>query len=206
MKRSAWSVRNQNQGFSLIELIVTVLVSSMVFMMATLLLTSGLRMFEKVDTETVIQEESQAAQFYLTELFQEATDYNVLTDDELEGSGMKMAIEVQKAVRDGDAVSVEWYVLAQVGDELRIGKVTAEDTAGRIEEMKNLPKSKTFLAKCVSSVSVTPNSYTGVVGSNKPGETPVIGTNFLLIDYNFVYMGKSYITSSIIKPRNVQIN
>lgn len=181
MKRIFKSMRANNQGFSLIEMIVTLLISGMVFATATLLLTTGLKQYEKVNTETVLQEESQIAQFYITELFQEAMAYNVVAEDDLP-EGVSFAVEFQK--------ESGWSVLALIGTELRYGSVEADSQAERVAELQAKNKKYTFLAKSVADVTLMEDSTYG----------------YIFIRYDFAMLDKGYTSSSIVKLRNGKIN
>lgn len=185
MKRSRRRRKGRSEGFSLIEMVVTLLVSGVVFVTATLIMGVGLRQYQSVDAETVIQEESQAAQFYLTEFFQEADDYHVVSIE-----GMECAVEVRKGA--------DWYALARIGDELRVCKCSASaiDTAARFAELVSLGRSKTFLARGVTDFSVVPESrYED--GKDK---------GFVHLSYEFGYGNKTYVSRSYVKFRSGQVN
>ena len=185
MNQDIDKLRN-NHGFSLIEMIVTLLASSMVFATASLLLITGLNQYKMVNAETVLQEESQIAQFFVTEQFQEAMNYNVIADGSLP-SGYNKAVEIQKA--DG------WYILAKVGNELRYGKADGADTSERLTDFSGKAKSKTFLASNISELTFNVNSFT---------EAKNYG--YVYITYKFAFQGKSYSTNSVINLRNGKIN
>lgn len=65
-------LQQNNEGYSLVELIVTVLISSVVMLAVVGLLTTGLSLYKNVSTETGLQTEGQAACGRINELVQEA--------------------------------------------------------------------------------------------------------------------------------------
>lgn len=65
-------LQQNNEGFSLVELIVTILISSVIMMAVVGLLTTGLNLYKNVSAETQLQIEGQAACGRINELVQEA--------------------------------------------------------------------------------------------------------------------------------------
>ena len=154
-----------NEGFSLMELIVTMLVSAVVVAAATGFLVAGVQFYNRANAETVLQTESQVAELFLTELMQEAVDYKYTSScpGDVEG-----ALEVHRKDDAGNTkVSMVvwkegqlWYsdVDASLADDAKIAAVTSKS------------KSQAFLADCVTFFSVNPaerpddvNAWDGLV-------------------------------------------
>jgi len=65
-------------GFSLVELLITMLISGIVTVAAVAFLSLGIRYYGNADDEATIQNESQIATMFLTELIQEANTFRVM--------------------------------------------------------------------------------------------------------------------------------
>lgn len=178
-----------NGGYSLVELIVTVLITGVVMLAVTGFLSSGLRHFRNVNSESLLQMESQMTELFVTELIQEATDFRTV---ETLPSGVTAALEVEKGS--------EYYILALVGDELRFGTPTAGTTVEeKVANVKNQDRSKTFLADYVTSFSLSPDGE-----SFDEAEANVYAGTMVTIGYQVDQ--KSYTSSSLIMLRNVERN
>ncbi|MDD5901657.1 MAG: prepilin-type N-terminal cleavage/methylation domain-containing protein [Lachnospiraceae bacterium] len=177
-----------NRGYSLIELIVTVLISSVVMLAVVGFLTTGLNHYRSVNSETLLQMESQMTELFLTELFQEATDFQTVpASDYPAGKDVKSAVEVK---RDGLT-----YMVALIGSELRFGEVTAGTMAEELAELAGKGKGETFLAQYVTSFSLASGgeSFANALGNS------YVGT---MIDVTYQVDQKSYSSSSLITLRN----
>lgn len=178
-----------NGGYSLVELIVTVLITGVVMLAITGFLSSGLRHFRNVNSESLLQMESQMTELFVTELIQEATDFRMV--DSLP-SGVSAALEVERGT--------EYYILALVGNELRFG--TPTDGATVTEKVANVAaqsRKETFLAQYVTDFSL--NSDVDTFDEAK--EFIYAGT-FVTIEYQVDQ--KTYTSSSLIKLQNVERN
>lgn len=71
-------LQQNNKGLSLVELIVTILISSVVMLAVVGLLTTGLDLYKNVNAETELQTESQAACGRINELVQEAQNIQLV--------------------------------------------------------------------------------------------------------------------------------
>lgn len=178
-------------GYSLVELMVTVLVSSMVFVCASLLLTVGLNQYRKVNAEVGVQTEAQITDYFVTEMFQEADDFHYITG----GSDLPAAVSKAVIVRKG----TEYYVLGCVGSELRYSKVSGTDNASMLADFASKPKKDTFLSEYVTSFSVSQPEMSGVVD-------PKTGEGYILVSSVFTFMDHSYTNNSFVMLRNRKVN
>ena len=180
-----------NGGYSLVELIVTVLITGVVMLAVMGFLTSGLRHFRNVNSESLLQMESQMTELFVTELIQESTDFRMVGTSELP-SGVTMALEVEKGS--------EYYILLQVGDELRFGTPTGGSTVtDKVANVQGQPRGKTFLADYVLSFVIDPSVDT--FAEAKGNE--YVGTS---VEINYKVDQKSYTSISLIKLQNVDKN
>jgi len=149
MKKKLKKLRLSNEGFSLIELLVTMLVSSIVTAAVVGFLTVGLNYYRRANAETSLQTESQVTEIFLTELFQEAQNFTVL-DATAYPSGVGYAVEV---IREGVP-----YIVAKKGEVLVFGvtDATKTDVTERIEVVTDQSLENVFLARYVSVFNVSP--------------------------------------------------
>lgn len=188
MKRKRQNSRSSDSGFSLIELIVTILISSVVMLAVVGFLSSGLRHFQNVNSETLLQMESQSATLFLTELFQESTDFRVINGPYPEG--ISYAVEIK---RDGV------YILALTGNELWFSKVTGGGDAENLNELQAKGRQRAFLARYVDNFEINTESRSFAEAVNN--------TNGLVsVKVRFQVGGKEYYSNSVISLRNTKKN
>ena len=158
MKKRMKKLRLSNKGFSLIELIVTMLVSSIVTAAVVGFLAMGLNFYRRTNAETALQTESQVAELFLTELLQECQTYNVLTGYP---SGVTYAVEIS---RDG-----VMYIVAQKGEYLVFGEADMSKTSDseRIQSVSGKGMEDVFLAKHVQLFTLDPTERSVAVEHQK---------------------------------------
>ena len=187
-----------DDGFSLVELIVSILVSGVVMLAVMGFLTSGLRHYRNVNSEVLLQMESQMTELFVTELIQESSDFKMVDSGDLP-TGVTAALEVQRGT--------DYFVLAQIGNELRFGQTTAGTTAERVEEIKDADRKTTFLAQYVTSFSlpVETDSFEEIRDRVSDRYDPIkyYGTS-VTIEYQVDQ--KTYTSSSLIRLQNVERN
>lgn len=184
-----------NGGFSLVELIVSILVSGVVMLAVMGFLTSGLRHYRNVNSEVMLQMESQMTELFITELIQESSDFKMVDASDCP-TGVTAALEVQRGT--------DYYVLAHIGNELRFGKTTAGTTAERVEEIKDADRKTTFLAQYVTSFSLPFGRQSFEEIRNKAvNYNDYYGTS-VTIEYQVDQ--KTYTSSSLIRLQNVERN
>ena len=184
-----------DDGFSLVELIVSILVSGVVMLAVMGFLTSGLRHYRNVNSEVLLQMESQMTELFVTELIQESSDFKMVGASE-RPTGVTAALEVQRGT--------DYFVLAQIGNELRFGQTTAGTTAERVEEIKDADRKTTFLAQYVTGFSLAAGRESFEEIKNKVANyNDYYGTS-VTIEYQVDQ--KTYTSSSLIRLQNVERN
>lgn len=184
-----------NGGFSLVELIVSILVSGVVMLAVMGFLTSGLRHYRNVNSEVMLQMESQMTELFITELIQESSDFKMVSDSD-RPTGVTAALEVQRGT--------DYYVLAHIGNELRFGQTTAGTTAERVEEIKDADRKTTFLAQYVTDISLATNRESfEEIRDRAIMYNDYYGTS-VTIEYQVDQ--KTYTSSSLIRLQNVERN
>ena len=191
MEVKKYKVLASNGGYSLVELIVTILISGVVMLAVMGFLTSGLNHFRNVNSESLLQMESQMTELFVTELIQEATDYRTVAGTDLP-SGVSAALEIERGT--------EYYILALVGNELRFGTPTAGSTVSeKVANVAAQSRNKTFLAQYVTNFSLASGGETFDDAKNNFFQ----GT---LVTIEYQVDQKSYTSSSLIKLQNIQRN
>lgn len=181
-----------NAGLSLMELVVTLLISGVVMLAATGFLTAGLRYYRNVNSESLLQMESQMTELFLTELIQESSDFTTVRKaDYPSGVEVKYALEV---VRGGKTYMVAW-----LGNELYYSEVTGATITERLKCLTNKDRSDTFLAQYVTSFSLDPFAQ-----DFKSAQSNMYRGTMINISYEVDQ--KKYEGSSLIMLRNVERN
>lgn len=194
MKKKRKKLHLSNEGFSLMELIVTMLVSAVVTAAAAGFLVAGVQFYNRANAETTVQMESQVAELFITELIQESSEHWFVTTCP---TGVDSALivnrnEVETDVSTGAEVelvsvvvrkgSLLWYGTAKKSD-------FEADTTGTINAVASRPKGEAFLADCVKNFIVL-DPESGLVR----------------IEMEFEELGKTYKSNTIIALRNKKRN
>lgn len=193
MKRRKQKKMSSNRGYSLIELIVTVLISSIIVVAVVGFLSTGLRHYRNVNSEALLQMESQVTELFITELFQEAEDFRVIDSTSYPtGEGVSYVVEIQRDVT---------YLLALKEGELWFSEVTVEegdtDTA-IINKLLSEGRSRAFLAKYVSNFQLSGSTtFSGAVGDDN---------GLVFVRTEFKVDGKQYDNDMLIALRNARRN
>ncbi len=191
MEAKKHKVLASNGGYSLVELIVTILISGVVMLAVMGFLTSGLNHFRNVNSESLLQMESQMTELFVTELIQEATDYRTVAGTDLP-SGVTAALEIERGT--------EYYILALVGNELRFGTPTDGTTVTeKVANVAAQSRNSTFLAQYVTNFYLSSGSETFENAKNNFYQ----GT---LVTIEYQVDQKSYTSASLIKLQNIQRN
>lgn len=180
--------KKKNGGYSLIELVVTILMSGIIVAAIAGFLTTGLKHYRVVSAETAVQMEAQVVELFVTELFQESQDYHEVTSV---SSGYDYAVGVK---RDNKT-----YMLAKKGGELHFGEVSGADDAAQLASLASKGKSQTFLGQYVTAFGLDSDT-----ASHSEARTNSNGLVYL--ELKFEVDGKTYDSSSKISLRNTNKN
>lgn len=151
MKKRIKKLHRSDEGYTLMELIVTMLVSSIVTAAVAGFLSMGLQYYRRTNAETALQTESQVAELFLTELLQEAEEYQIISPADYP-DGVAYVLEV---TRDGAPC-----IVARKGEYLVYGveDTTIPDTKSRIQDVTDKGLNEVFLARYVDKFEIEPNS------------------------------------------------
>ncbi len=201
MKRLQTKRHLSNDGFSLMELIITVLISSIVTTAAVAFLSVGMRYYWNAGDETTLQTESQIAELFLTELFQEATDFHKL--DATYPADMTYAFEVVREKSGTDC----YAVVALKGTEIWYKELTTEEStktdAEKVAIIAGATKDTAFLAGNATELTLSETCWADAMSSGGV----VTGTEGLVkLDMTFHVNGREYKESTWISLRNTKRN
>ena len=208
-------VSRNNQGFSLLELVVSILIMGVLSGIIVILISVSRRTYSTVNTETVIQTETEAVRNFIGEIALEAKEYGYVTEmDPTDASYPDTCVWFLGPDNTAAGYSSEYYyhfiLCEKDGDSyvLRYGKfpklVPGTDTVnpdllndenvlfGENYSFKNLLASikgdkYSFLAEHIKSMSCSdPESDDGLITI-----TLSVGYNDVLYDSTFVYAGRN---------------
>ena len=186
MKKRMKKLHRSNQGFTLMELIVTMLVSSIVTAAVAGFLSMGLNYYRRTNAETSLQTESQVAELFLTELLQECQYFEVL-DSGHYPAGVSYAVEI---TRDGIP-----YIVARKGEMLVFGATDPgeSDVTARIQSVSDESIDKVFLARHANVFQVSPGTWDQAFD---------LQGGLVKLTMKFVTDGKSYTGTQTVSLRN----
>lgn len=196
-----------NGGYSLIELVVTVLMSGLIVVAITGFLTTGLNHYRVVSAETEVQSEAQVVELFVTELFQESinfetiSSYPAIADPTAKGyeagSAFQSAVWLKRKDLDDSGNLVEkTYMLAQINDELHFAEVTGGSNDELLLSLINKGKSKTYLGEYVTSFRLLPQTSTYALATNATNK------GIVYLELKFEVDERVYDSSSKIALRN----
>ncbi len=127
-------LQQNNKGFSLVELIVTILISSVVMLAVVGLLTTGLNLYKNVNAETKLQTEGLAACGRINELVQEAQNLQYYGNVPVAGAGNNNKVLVLMTLEDSGAGW--WYYIAwdEIDKMLLLTKDAVSFNAGVLQK------------------------------------------------------------------------
>lgn len=194
MKNKRKKPHLSDEGFSLMELIITMLVSAIVTAAAAGFLVAGVQFYNRANAETIVQKESQVAELFITELIQESVDYKFTTTCP---AGINGVLEVDLRQTDESGNEVVSLVIWK-DEQLWYAPVpkSVTDEAAKINTVISAGKANAFLADCVTMFTVSPGQ--------KPTEPSWDG----LVNATMVFeeANKSYTETSTISWRNKKRN
>ena len=198
-----------NAGFSLVELIVSVLISGFVMAMIVAFISISRRTYQSISSEATLATEAQMASYYINELLLEAQDcgsgnFSYTTADGTSATAKVIWIQApDNRSADNDTVCDYFVVLETDTDTLRFGRFTKG--AGTAEKMSSPTELKdicgrlisdpyALLAEHVSDIVLTPDVNNASTGS---------GT-LTRLTLELEYAGKEYNTTLYAAARNMQ--
>jgi len=187
MKNIFKKLHLSEEGFSMIELIVTMLISSVVTAAVAGFLSAGMQYYWNAKAETKLQTESQIATLFITELLQESTAYEEISSTDFPSSEVQYAIEVTR----GDVVSV----VAWVGNQLWYADVDAAlSDYEKLEYLLTQGMGKAFLADAITLFNVSPSRREDAMG--------LLYNGCAKVTFELKVKDKSYNELAIISLRN----
>lgn len=196
-------LQQNNEGFSLVELIVTILISSVVMAGVVGLLITGLNLYENVSAETKLQIEGQAACGRIDELVQEAQYlkfYSSAVEDNTDRIESLGANKVLVLMTLEDSGSGWWYYIAwdAAGEQLLLTKTGVTYTGG----MLDVPD-KDAIAGRVNTMLIASNKKKYLLAQYiKKFNFSDIGTKLYHINVLLETGNKQFSTNQIINERN----
>ncbi len=180
---------SSDSGYSLIELVVSILVSGIIVVAVVGFLTTGLNHYRRANAESTLQMESQLTEYFITELFQESTDYKTLDASTFGYPEVTYAVQIQRT--SGTSI------LAKVGNELWFSAVDGGKTESeQMNELMAKGKAGAFLAGYVDTFFLQRTTFEDARNMN----------GLLGITIQFVVDGRSYMSLPQIKLRNMRKN
>lgn len=191
MKREHKKLHLSNEGFSLMELVVTMLVSAVVTAAVAGFLSIGMRYYQTADDEARLQTESQVAELFLTELLQEADEFNVIAPGACPPD-VSCAFTTTRRVDPTDPTKDVFAVVVLRGTQLLYGEVADGSDAAKVSELMGKSISETFLANHVVYMNVSPTNRTDAMTNN----------GLVMLTVDFQVHGRAYQGNSTIALRN----
>lgn len=186
-----------NEGYSLVELIVSMLVMSMVMFIAIAFINSSRNTYERISTETSLQTEAQITTNYINEIMLEALEWGLVTSSDTD------TVVYYADAPDNSEIGVStkvlyryYFILDKTTYKMYFTKlvktdVSALETTAIANAKGNLRK---LLAEHVKNVVFTTKS------TNSTGE-------LVNVDLTFGYASmpeKDYVTTLVVAGRNLK--
>lgn len=105
--------KKNNMGFSLVELIVSLLISSIVIATIVFFVATGLSSYQKASTETTLQMEAQTASNQITDLLLEAKTYSYFSEPDILGNIQQILVIVI------DSEGKEYYYVIATNEKVK---------------------------------------------------------------------------------------
>lgn len=196
-------LQQNNKGFSLVELIVTVLISSVVMAAVVGLLMTGLSLYKNVNAETQLQMESQAACGRIDELVQEAQYlkfYSSAVADNTDSIASLGANKVLVLMTLEDSGSGWWYYIAwdAAGNQLLLSKTGVTYTDGVL----NVPDESAIAGQVNTMLTATNKKKYLLAQYIKTFNFTTIDTKLYRINVVLETGNKQFLTSQIVNGRN----
>lgn len=195
---------NDNKGFSLVELIVTVLITAILMIAVVAFISSSRTMYQTVNTSATLQEEAMTAERVFTEAFMEAKAYKLetgfsstadviwiqATENEVVSGDLDTTDSAYCFVIDKAVGEIRYYKGRHKADVMIVGGSLSSDARTTI----NNECFGTNAKYCVVSKNVKSVNLTTVPRTD--------GTDLVCIEIVFEYMGKEYTENITVVTRN----
>lgn len=202
-------VMNDNKGFSLVELIVTVLITAILMIAVIAFISSSRTMYQTVNTSATLQEEAITAERVFTEAFMEAKTYKYQANVSLATGSVTDVLWIkakENAPISGDTNtddSVYCYVIDKTAGEIRYYK-DLHNTTGMISgdalTTEGINKLKSECFGTVAKYRVVSKNVKSVAVNTIPRAD---GTDLVCMEIVFEYMGKEYTENITVVTRNL---
>ncbi|MDE6874781.1 MAG: type II secretion system GspH family protein [Lachnospiraceae bacterium] len=167
-------LKNDQRGFTLVELIVTILIMSIVMVAAAGFIITAINSYRVADIEVELQTEAQIAMNQFNDILIEAKQYD-FTEDAGGGSRL-MVVTPGDAENPGDTT----YYFTVKNNELLFSKSLTETDPP-------------LLARYCRSLEISPQKYPPAPGDEN---------RLVTVTIEFEYAGRTYTTTSCISLRN----
>ena len=200
---------NDNKGFSLVELIVTVLITAILMIAVIAFISSSRTIYQTVNTSATMQEEAITAERVFTEVFMEAKAYKFETGVDLYSGVDTDVIWTQSRENNpapGDTStddSIYCFVIDKTNNEIRYYKDLHNTTGMVLSGSLTVEGRNKLTAECFGT-----NAKYSVISKNvKSVDLDTIpradGTDLVCMEIVFEYVGKEYTENITVVTRNL---
>lgn len=187
---------NDDKGFSLVELIVTVLVTAILMLGVVAFISSSRAAYQTVSTSAILQEETMTVERVLSEMIMEAKSYGFDENVDLGGGKtVKVFWVTAKNNEAGTGDCVYFFVLDTADNKLRYCKgshptdcVVKADTNSVLNPGINLINNQCYGTKQKFSLIAEHITDMSMV---KPSIEKADGTDLVVLNLSFEYLGKT---------------
>lgn len=210
------TLSNNNMGFSLVELIVSVLITGILMMAVAMFMSTSRSAYMAVNKSAVLQEESMVVERVLSEYLMETTYYNLQEDkiiDIYNSSDVKtgsvsvdvLTIKARENEDDTSAYFLYCFVLDKSENILRYGKISAStgnyDSDGLTNDgLKALGEVCYGPDKSLEKYSLIAEYITGWTCSSLEADSG--NTDFIALEISYQYLDNDYTDRITIATRN----
>lgn len=182
-----------NAGFSLVELIVTVLLMSMVMGIVVIFISTSRNYYQVVDAEAVLQAEAQAASGYLYELLLESTDVKETGDFAAAQAGGTAEDGTVRALSIKSSAGYSYIVWEKDNGILRYCNYAGTDCGSHEDVIRNNINTADAIG---NRYKLLAEHVTDLVLAKD------MGKNLYKVTLKLNYGGREYITTLAVAARN----
>ncbi len=208
-------MKNDNRGLSLIELIVTVLITSILMLAVSLFVSTSRSAYQTVNTSATLQEESMTVERVVSEILMEAQNYQLIKDKEYDDHDYDVLwVRALDNESPSSGYSVYFLVFDKTDNQLRYCKGN-ETTLVETSPASTPAISKTYT---ISSVEGYNKIHSECFGTNKKYSLvadhitqfeiksivhrPDESGDLITFECKYEYMGKEYNSNIAAVTRN----